>query len=76
MIDRADYTLRWPTSIVADEVRQLLSRAEAEGVTSDWREEVELLLRQAFVSTVPVEDFDEAQRSRPPDLVYGDEEPF
>lgn len=76
MIDPVDYTLRWPNHIVADEVQQLLSRAETEGVNSDWRDEVDRLLRQAFVSTVPVEDFEQAQRSLAPDPVYGDEEPF
>jgi hypothetical protein len=62
MIDPDDYTLRWPNNIVAAEVQQLLANAaETKGLTDNWLKEAELLLRQAFVSNVPVEDFEQAR---------------
>jgi len=56
--DDPDYTLRWPPDIFEDELRRLIRRAESEGRGSEWRDEVCLLLRQAFSSTVPFEDFE------------------
>lgn len=53
-----DYTLRWPSSVLDGELRRLIRRAETEGGGPEWQDEVRLLLRQAFSSTVPVEDFE------------------
>ena len=52
-----DYVLRWPASVFADEATRLVRRARANGTGTDWQEEVLLLLRQAFSSVVPREDF-------------------
>jgi hypothetical protein len=70
--DPADYVLRWPGRIVADEIQRLVTLGEREGVSSEWLDEVDVLLRQAFATTVPAEDFGQV-RSNP---IYGDEEPF
>jgi hypothetical protein len=67
-----DFCLRWPNDLFADEVRRLIDRARTAGITSEWREEVEQLLRQAFVSSVPVQEFRRAQER----VAYSDEEPF
>lgn len=52
-----DYRLRWPNHIFAAELQRLIGRAKATGLTLEWREEVELLLKQAFASAVPTEEF-------------------
>ena len=56
-LDNADYTLRWPPEVFAKEVRLLVRRGSQFDTDDDWEEEVDLLLRQAFVSSVPAEDF-------------------
>ncbi len=52
-----DYTLRWPPEVLRNELQRLTLRARQYGESGEWREEVDLLLRQAFPSNVPVEDF-------------------
>lgn len=52
-----DYTVRWPGSVLRHELDRLIMRGRVHGETEDWRQEVELLLRQAFSSSVPAEDF-------------------
>lgn len=52
-----DYRLRWPNHIFAAELHRLIGRARATGVTTEWREEVEQILRQAFASSVPAKEF-------------------
>ncbi len=52
-----DYRLRWPNHIFAAELQRLIGRAGATGLTPEWREEVEQLLKQAFASAVPTEEF-------------------
>lgn len=74
--DPADYVLRWPSHIVTDELQRLVTLGEREGVSSDWLEEVDTLLRQAFATSVPAEDFGQLRAGRPIDPIYGDEEPF
>jgi hypothetical protein len=71
----AEYTLRWPAPILADELKRLVQVAEIDGVTPQWRDEVKLLLRQAFESHAPAEAFERAS-SRAIDPIFGDEAPF
>lgn len=72
-----DYTLRWPPAIFAAEVERLVRRAATSASQSDWRDEVDLLLRQAFASAVPASDFRRVDQSFSQPLGYGDdEEPF
>ena len=61
-VDNADYTLRWPLEVFAKEVQLLVRRGSQFGMDDDWEEEVNLLLRQAFVSLVPSGRL----RARPP----------
>lgn len=75
MIDLArdpDFLIRWPNHILADELRRLILRGQMSGTTPEWREEVEQLLQQAFVSTVPVEEFRRLRET----TSHFDEEPF
>lgn len=70
-----DYTLRWPRDIFIEELDRLLRRGETSGRDSDWEEEVAELLRQAFSSPVPANDFRKA--SSPPAAGFDpNEEPF
>lgn len=52
-----DYELKWPGHIFRDELRHLIQRARDLGMTAAWQDEVEQLLRQAFASDRPAEDF-------------------
>lgn len=74
-LDNADYTLRWPPEVFAKEVRLLVRRGSQFGVDHDWEEEVDLLLRQAFVSSVPAEDFGKVPHYRYAPST-SDDEPF
>lgn len=72
-----DYTLRWPPGIFAEEAGRLIRRATAWGINDDWMEEVGLLLRQAFKTSVPADDFAQVlDAHRPPTRYALDEEPF
>lgn len=73
-VDNADYTLRWPPEVFAKEVQLLVRRGSQFGMDDDWEEEVNLLLRQAFVSLVPAEDFERVPRYRRASI--DDDEPF
>ena len=59
-----DYTLRWPQELFAQEVELLVRRGDEMGAGSDWQEEVTLLLRQAFVSPIPADDFEKVVRAQ------------
>lgn len=74
----SDYSLEWPAEIFEGEVRRLIDRGLSFGTDVRWREEVETLLRQAFSSAVPRNDFENAAARRPGLAAgYGfDEEPF
>lgn len=50
-----DYALRWPADLFADVLRRLVNGARP--TDQEWVEEVELLLREAFASTAPLEEF-------------------
>lgn len=77
MRDPVEYTLRWPSRIVADEIEGLIALADAEGVSTEWADEVDTLLRQAFVSSVPAEDFQRVDAVANTGPLYdADEEPF
>lgn len=73
-----DFTLVWPPDVFAEELQRLIRRGRKQGMTKEWAAEVELLLRQAFQSTVPVTDFTLLYEA--PDPSNGgysfDEEPF
>jgi hypothetical protein len=74
--DPGDYMLRWPSHIVVDELQRLVTLGESEGDSPEWGEEVGTLLRQAFATSVPAEDFEQVRSTSPVDPIYGDEEPF
>ena len=66
--DNPDYTLRWPSKLFALEAELLVRRGAELGTDSDWQEEVALLLRQAFVSPVPANDFERVARTHAQEL--------
>lgn len=74
--DDPDYTLRWPPELFADEVRHLVEAARAGTLNDEWEQEVETLLRQAFVGSEPLEEF--ARQMTPTAQIwkYDGEEPF
>ena len=76
--DDPDYTLRWPPDLLADEIRHLVEEARSGAVADDrWEQEVEALLRQAFVGSEPLQEF--ARQMRPSMAQrwgYDGEEPF
>lgn len=67
-----DYTVRWPVSVLGPELERLVARGRVHGETDEWRQEVELLLRQGFSGSVPAEDFAKLETVS---WEYGDE-PF
>lgn len=73
-----EYALRWPADLFREEVLRLVRAARQWGATYDWREEVIVLLRQAFPSDVPVQEFERALDSQPASYPVYDpnEEPF
>ena len=72
-----DYRLRWPADLFRDALEPLLARGQREGGTREWRDDVELLLRQAFESPVPAEEFASEWEKPTPKVTYDyDEEPF
>jgi len=71
-----DYALRWPPEIFAQELRLLINQATSYGIDDSWFEDVELLLRQAFDSQVPGDDFERVRRLPPTPAYNYDEEPF
>ena len=62
-----NYALRWPSDLFADEARRLVDKGRRRGVDREWWAEVGVLLRQAFTSQVPADDFGELSfpRARP-----------
>lgn len=72
-----DYRLRWPADVFKDALGELATRGLNEGTSPAWREDVELLLRQAFGSDVPIDDFRKVTEKPKPGPSYDvDEEPF
>jgi len=51
-----DYMLAWPPAIFRAELEALIDRAARIG-EREWLGEVETLLRQAFVTDSPLQDF-------------------
>ena len=74
-LNNPDYTLRWPPHILREELERILRRATQFGPDQSWRSEVDTLLRQAFTSSVPRQDYERVRNSASP--MYDDaEEPF
>lgn len=72
-----DYVLRWPPATFRAEVERLVRIGREHGCVGSWKDEVETLLRQAFGSEVPVEDFGrEMERHAAPYGYDPGEEPF
>lgn len=73
-----DYRLRWPADVFEAELATLIGEGHRDGTSIEWRDSVELLLRQAFGSDVPIEQFRKEYDKPPPaPLAYDyDEEPF
>ena len=61
----ADYTLRWPRELFAEEAGLLVRRGSQMGTGPDWTSEVTLLLQEAFVSKVPAADFKKVVQTNP-----------
>ena len=74
-VDNADYTLQWPPEVFSKEIGLLVRRGSQFGTDDAWEEEVDLLLRQAFVSSVPAEDFGRVPHYRHAPST-SDDEPF
>jgi hypothetical protein len=66
IFDPDDYELRWPPQLFVDESHRLRRRKDAPfgspfgGDRLEWASDMEWLLTEAFVSTVPVEEFKRA----------------
>lgn len=76
-VDDPDYTLRWPSAVFAEEAERLARRGAEWGMSRDWKEEVDLLLRQAFASSVPADDFKRVFETPAQTPAYSyDDEPF
>lgn len=71
-----EYETRWPHDVLASQLDRLIASGRAGNIDSTWREEVQSILRQAFASSVPFDDFEEQWNASATDPVYGDEEPF
>ncbi len=74
-----EYELRWPPHIFQDELENMVRRGRDVGTTTAWEDEVEQLLRQAFASDRPANDFLQLFRplASPPTVGYDPEEnPF
>jgi hypothetical protein len=56
--NNADYSLAWPSSILRAELEALIQKASRIVNQQDWRNEAETLLRQAFISETPLQEFD------------------
>lgn len=69
-----DFTLVWPPDLFEEELRHLIRKGEETGLDSDWRNEVETLLSQAFESDIPRATF--VERCKEPLSYLTDEEPF
>ena len=63
----ASYTLWWPRDLFIDSVEDLYSRGAGSGMGRDWKDAVLLLLRQAFASKAPAEDFKQVLSEWPSD---------
>ena len=74
-VDDPDYALRWPPEIFRSEVERLIRRARQFGIDQSWRSQVGTLLKQAFRSSVPSQDFEQLPASDGP-VFDPSEEPF
>lgn len=68
-----EYTLRWPPEIVRDEISRMIESAPLIDENTNWSEEVQLFLRQAFCSDTPANEF---QKFVSEPLPNSEEEPF
>jgi hypothetical protein len=55
--DDPEFESEWPPGLFEEELRRLIRRGQEMGIDMDWRNEVETLLRHAFSSSVPLEQF-------------------
>lgn len=69
------YALSWPPETLAEEVDSLAGSETASGMESEWVQEAMLLLRQAFTSPVPADDFWEVAGEIELFVDYGDADP-
>ena len=53
----AGYVLFWPAEFLVKEIESLILRNPAHGLDWEWVQEAALLLRQAFTSQTPANDF-------------------
>jgi hypothetical protein len=73
--DDPSFALRWPREIFASELRRQLDEAKRRGTDAEWAEGVAQLLRDAFSSPVPAEEFQNLARE-PTSATWDGEEPF
>ena len=73
--NNSDYILRWPPGLLKREVERLIQRGKTLGTDRDWVSEVECLLKQAFISSIPTEDFRKVKDGPTRTPTY-EEEPF
>lgn len=53
-----DYSLAWPSPIFRVELETLIEKASRVVNQQEWRVEIETLLRQAFLSETPLQEFE------------------
>lgn len=73
--DDPSFALRWPKDIFASELGRQLDEAKRRGPDAEWAEAVTQLLRDAFSSPVPAEEFQDLAR-QPTSVAWDGEEPF
>ena len=56
-VDNPEFTLRWPPWLFAQEARRLVTRSIQAGQSSNWSNEAEHLLGEAFTSSPAARDF-------------------
>jgi hypothetical protein len=77
-----NFTLAWPATIVRAEIDRITAATTRDGNVEAWRDQIDLLLRQAFRSPEVAVEFARVFEARPDvgdtalPYPYGDEEPF
>ena len=70
-----EYQIRWPNDVLAAELDRVIARGRSGTPDTEWQDEVDTLLRQAFTSLVPQREFQDQWNQSSRKINY-DEEPF
>ena len=70
-----EYQIRWPNDVLAAELDRVIALGRSGTPDTEWQDEVDTLLRQAFTSPVPQREFQDQWNQSSRKINY-DEEPF